>query len=138
MIEAAEVEVVAAGVQTGSHRVEVDPVARRVDEHVRADQRRRERALASGVNRGGGRLAHAVSLRDGGRALRVEVQQVEGLDLVRLGEVPDDRRRDRPARAQHGDPHRTSSRARSASQSSMRSVARERSRPVSSSIFRIP
>ena len=80
---------------------------------------------------------------DGLGALLVEVEQDAGSDdLLRLGEVAHDRGGDRAAGAEHGDvqavsSHATSSRARSASQNSIRSRALERSRPVSCSTRRI-
>ena len=38
-IQAAEVEVRAPGLQAGAHRLEVDPVGRRVEEHIDAGER---------------------------------------------------------------------------------------------------
>jgi hypothetical protein len=136
VVEPTEVDVVAAGPQARPHRVDIDAVAGRVHEHEGVLQ-----GLAQplpGVDVPGEGLVAAVALGHRERALGVEVQQKELGHLLRLGEVAHDRRRDRPARAEHGDPHAaTSSRARSASQNSIRSCARERSRPVSSSTRRM-
>ena len=140
---AAEVDVVAARGEAGAHRVEVDAVARGVDEHVDVLERRRERRAVACVDGGSAGLLAAVRLGDAACPLPVEVEQRQLGDLLRLGEVAHDRRRDDPARAEHRDIHRTrlahaiSSRARSASQNSIRSRALERSRPVSSSTRRI-
>ena len=50
-VEPAEVEVVAAGRQAGAHRVEVHPVAGRVDQHVAALERARRRPSRASTGR---------------------------------------------------------------------------------------
>ena len=71
------------------------------------------------------------------RALGVEVEQPQLGRLLGLGEVAHDGGGDDAPGAEDPDPHGTSSRARSASQNSIRSRALLRSRPVSSSTRRI-
>src|SRR5262249_26988264 len=56
VVEAAEIEVVAAGGERRPHRVEVDPVAGRVDKDAGAVQGGGEGAVGAGVNRRGGGL----------------------------------------------------------------------------------
>jgi hypothetical protein len=161
-VEPAEVEIMSLGRQAGTHRVEVHPVAGGVDEHVAAVDCSRHGPRLTGCGPGirahGTRLALAVALGDRRGAALVDVEQEHRRDLVGLSEVADDRRGDRPPGPEHGDLqlralalratcsvvraeprqlHFTSSLARSASQSSIRSWARLRSRPVSSSILRM-
>ncbi len=135
VVEAAEVEVVRPGPQAGPLRVKVDAIARRVDQGVDVGEQLVE-ALA-GVRLRGARLAATLGRGDGRRLLAVEVQQQDRADLIRLGEVAHDRRRDRASGSQDRNVHATSSLARRASQNSIRSWARDRSRPVSSSTLRI-
>ena len=132
VVEAAEVHVVAAGVEAGAHGREVDPVCGRVDEHLHSLELLRE--IGGRVGLAGLRLAAPVLHRHRLGLAQVDVEQAHRGDLLGLREVPDDRRRDRPAGAEDRDPHAISSRARRASQSSTRSFARLRSRPVSSSM----
>ena len=93
--------------------------------------------LGARVHPGGAGIGAAVAIGHSLGPRLVDVEEDELLGLVRLGEIADDRGGDRAAGSKDRDPHATSSLARRASQSSMRSVARERSRPVSSSIFRM-
>ena len=133
MVEAAQIHVVAAGVQTGVHRSQVDPVCGGVDEHLDPGQLLGE--VAGGVRPAGLRLAAAVLHGHLLGAAQVEVEQPHRGYLVGLGQVADDRGSDRAAGSENRHAHQaTSSFARSASQSSTRSLARLRSRPVSSSM----
>ena len=79
-------------------------------------------------------LAASVLRRHGLGPPQIDVEETHRRDLLGLSEVADDRRCDCPAGSQHGNPHAISSLARRASQSSTRSFARLRSRPVSSSM----
>ena len=89
----------------------------------------------AGVGLVGLGLVAAVLDRDGLGLSQVEVEQPQRGDLVRGGEVADDRGGDGAAGADDGDRTQAeiSSFARSASHISTRSLARPRSRPVSSS-----
>jgi hypothetical protein len=57
VVEAAEIDVVAARLEAGAHRIEVDPVGGRVDQDVDVGELLSE--TLPGVRRTGGRLAAA-------------------------------------------------------------------------------
>ena len=157
-VQAAEVEVVAARRQAGRHRVEVDPVAGRVDEHVAALEGASEGSRSVGRSaRVGERGARLAARREATRRARPGPRRGRAAAGRRPRPTRPGRARSpaRSSRRLRGRPHAvpgadrrrsrgcrrivhaTSSLARSASQSSIRSVARDRSRPVSSSILRI-
>ena len=148
-VEATEVEVVDAGREAGIHRLEVDPVAGRVDEHVAALERpwrasprrpparwRRRAPRAPCRNRARRRRGRRGPRR--GRAARARAPRRTRRDRGRSPARSSPRRRGRRRRRRVAHPFTCTSSLRSQRQpSSIRSVARPRSRPVSSSILRI-
>ena len=126
VVEPAEVEVVTAGGEAALHPLEIGPVGAGVQQQLGAVE-----------IVGQPRLAAAVRVGDRLRALARGIDQCDRSDLVGLGQVAHDRRRDRAAGTSYRDSHLMSSRPLSASQKSIRSRAESSDRPVSSSTRRI-
>ncbi|MDQ6777964.1 MAG: hypothetical protein M3071_17540 [Actinomycetota bacterium] len=93
----------ATGGQARLHGVEIDPVARGIDQDVDPLQRARQYLRITRVNRPSASLPTAVLGGHGGGALGVEVEQEHARGLVRSGEIADDRGSDRPGGAKDGD-----------------------------------
>ncbi len=101
VIEATEVEVVAAGREARAHRVEVDTVGGRVDQQIHPRQRVGEPGLrVSGARQ---RLGATVGRGDSGDLLAVKVQREHAEHLIRHSQIGENRRRDRSGGAEHRD-----------------------------------
>jgi hypothetical protein len=92
---------VAPGLEARPHRLEVDPVGGGVQQDVGVFDGASQRVDVAGIDARRGRLAGAVLLGHRARLFGVEVEQCHARHLLGLGQVVDDRRRDRSRRAQY-------------------------------------
>jgi hypothetical protein len=99
VVETAQVEVVAARLEAGVHRGEVDPIGGGVDQRVDVGDLAGQSAPR--VRGAGLRLGTTLLGGDPGGAFGIDVQQQQSLHLVGGGQVADDRRGDRSPGSEH-------------------------------------